>query len=91
MNEEMEMTTELEPVEEEEMELKESSGIGTGLAMLIGSGLTLAAIAGGRKLMKMWADHKAKKEQSEVTVEIFDDFEDDDDESDLEEDDESDK
>lgn len=44
----------------------ESSGLGTGLAMLIGCGLTLAAIAGGKKLKKVWTNHKAKKGQMEV-------------------------
>ena len=47
---------------EETEEIPERSGIGTGWAMLIGSGLTLAAIAAGKKAKKVWADHKAKKE-----------------------------
>lgn len=72
--EEMEVRTEdLEVVESNGEETNEGSGIGVGLAMLIGSGLTLAAIAGGKKLMNMWADYKAKKEQNEVEAEIFDD------------------
>lgn len=47
--EEMEVRTEdLEVVETNDKEANGSSGIGVGLAMLIGSGLTLAAIAGGK-------------------------------------------
>lgn len=70
MNENME-TMELTPYEEENeeiMETNEHSGMGTGLAMIIGSGLTLAAIAGGKKLKKLWDKHKTKKEQSEVVI-----------------------
>lgn len=70
MNENME-TMELTPYEEENeeiMETNERSGMGTGLAMIIGSGLTLAAIAGGKKLKKLWDKHKTKKEQSEVVI-----------------------
>lgn len=70
MNENMEMM-ELTPYEEENeeiMETNERSGMGTGLAMIIGSGLTLAAIAGGKKLKKLWDKHKTKKEQSEVII-----------------------
>lgn len=59
--EEMEVRTEdLEVVETNDKEANGSSGIGVGLAMLIGSGLTLAAIAGGKKLINLWADHKAR-------------------------------
>ena len=39
----------------------EESGMGTGLAMLIGSGLTLAVLAGVRKGKELWSKHKAKK------------------------------
>ena len=70
MNENME-TMELTPYEgenEEIMETNERSGMGTGLAMIIGSGLTLAAIAGGKKLKKLWDKRKTKKEQSEVVI-----------------------
>lgn len=82
MNENLE-TMELTPYEEENEEIMESnerSGMGTGLAMIIGSGLTLAAIAGGKKLKKLWDKHKTKKEQSEViiihsTEEVADDSE----------------
>lgn len=37
------------------------SGLGTGLAMLIGGGLTLAAVAGGKLVKKAWDKHKANK------------------------------
>ena len=70
MNENLE-TMALTPYEEENEEIMESnerSGMGTGLAMIIGSGLTLAAIAGGKKLKKLWDKHKTKKEQSEVII-----------------------
>lgn len=58
VNEEFEDTEEIE-------ETTERSGIGTGWAMLIGSGLTLAAIAAGKKAKKVWQNYKAKKEQPE--------------------------
>jgi hypothetical protein len=56
---------EVEETEEEE-ETKKRSGIGIG--MLIGSGLTVAAIAVSKKARKMWQDHKAKKEAAAVTI-----------------------
>lgn len=56
VNEEIEDTEEIE-------EIPERSGIGTGWAMLIGSGLTLAAIAAGKKAKKAWLNYKAKKER----------------------------
>ena len=71
MNNEKTEIMELTPYEEENEEIMESderSGMGTGLAMIIGSGLTLAAIAGGKKLKKLWDKHKTKKEQSDVSV-----------------------
>ncbi len=53
----------LMPNNEETVEKNNSgSGLGAGLAMLIGSGLTLAAVAGGRLAKKAWDKHKAKKE-----------------------------
>lgn len=48
----------------------EDSGISTGVAMLIGSGLTLAVIAGGKFLKKKWDEHKAMKEEPEVVVDV---------------------
>lgn len=59
----MKVNEEIEDTDEEIEETPERSGIGTGWAMLIGSGLTLAAIAAGKKAKKMWQDHKTKKEQ----------------------------
>lgn len=64
MDERTEMTT------MEEIETNEDSGMGTGLAMLIGSGLTLAAIVGGKKLKKAWDKRKAKKEKEVVDSEV---------------------
>lgn len=83
MNENLE-NMELTPYEEENeeiMEVNERSGMGTGLAMILGSGLTLAAIAGGKKLKKMWQERKTKKGQSDVIIvdsveEVADDSED---------------
>ena len=59
MNENENMVNEA-VVEEEEFENNEG-GIGTGLAMLIGSGLTVAAIVAGKKLKGVYDDYKAKK------------------------------
>lgn len=59
MNENENMVNEA-VVEEEEFENNEG-GIGTGLAMLIGSGLTVAAIVAGKKLKGLYDDYKAKK------------------------------
>lgn len=83
MNENLE-NMELTPYEEENeeiMETNERSGMGTGLAMILGSGLTLAAIAGGKKLKKLWQERKTKKGQSDVSIvdsveEVADDSED---------------
>lgn len=61
---EQETTQEPETYYEEE----ERSGMSTGVAMLIGSGLTLAAIAVGKKLKKVYNNIKAAKamKQSEA-------------------------
>lgn len=67
----MEVNDEIETTEEEVEETFERSGIGTGWAMLIGSGLTLAAIAAGKKAKKMWQDHKAKKETLEEDIPVI--------------------
>lgn len=40
----------------------ENSGIGTGLAMLIGAGITAAGVAAVGLGKKLWAKHKANKE-----------------------------
>lgn len=63
MNENENMVNEA-VVEEEEFENNEG-GIGTGLAMLIGSGLTVAAIVAGKKLKGLYDDYKAKKASKE--------------------------
>lgn len=52
-------------VEAEEVET-ESSGIGTGVAMLIGAGLTMATTAAVKLGKKLFAAHKAKKESRET-------------------------
>lgn len=65
MEEQMITTTE-ETVIEEIAENNEGSGLGTGMAMLIGSGLTLAAMAGVKFLKKKLAERKAMKEMPEV-------------------------
>ncbi len=48
----------LDPAEENE---DSGRNFGIGLGLLIGSGLTLAAVAGVNKLRKVWRNHKAKK------------------------------
>ncbi len=65
MEEQMITTTE-ETAIEEIAENNEGSGLGTGMAMLIGSGLTLATIAGVKFLKKKLAERKAMKEEQEV-------------------------
>ena len=51
-----------EVMENEEVTVAEGkTGIGTGLAMLIGGGLALAGAAGVKKLKKVIANRKAKK------------------------------
>ena len=64
---------ETEVMIEESEGTEKSSGMRTGLAMLIGSGLTLAAIAGGKKLKKVWDNRKIKKEKQAVVEDEFDD------------------
>ena len=58
MNYEDVMDTEIEAIEME----AEESGIGTGMAMLIGAGLTLATTAIVKLGKKAYAKYKAKKE-----------------------------
>lgn len=69
--EEQMITTE-ETAIEEIAENNEGSGLGTGMAMLIGSGLTLATIAGVKFLKKKLAERKAMKEGQEVFVTDYD-------------------
>lgn len=67
-----EIRNEMEIVEIEENDYEEveattnSSGIGTGAAMLIGAGLAAVGFAVGRAVKKAWMNHKAKKEQAKV-------------------------
>ena len=41
---------------------EDSSGISTGLAMVIGGGIALGVYAGVKKLRKLWQNFKLKKE-----------------------------
>lgn len=70
MNENLE-STEIMSCEEEDEDMRENSGIGTGLAMVIGSGITVGIIAGVKGLKKLWNKRKAGKKE-ENTVEVID-------------------
>ena len=62
-NEIMNAETEVMEPEFEATEMEnENSGVGTGVAMLIGAGLTLATTAVVKLGKKLWTNHKAKKE-----------------------------
>ena len=63
--EEEEMET-MEPIDEE----KDKTGLSTPVAMLIGSGITLAAIAGVKKLKKIWPKLKERRKKSKNLVEV---------------------
>lgn len=71
-NEEMmnyeDMDSEVETAEVE----SEDSGIGTGAAMLIGAGLTIAVAAAVKFGKKVYAKIKAKKEAKEATADDHD-------------------
>lgn len=71
MNENLE-TKDLIPCEEETeiMETNDHSGVSTGLAIVIGSGLIVATIVGVKKLKKLWDKHKAKREESSNAVDV---------------------
>lgn len=71
MNENLE-TKDLIPCEEETeiMETNDHSGVSTGLAIVIGSGLIVATIVGVKKLKKLWDKHKAKKEESSNIIDV---------------------
>jgi hypothetical protein len=69
MNEE---TKVIEEVIEEVAETNACSGKNFGLAMLIGSGLTIATIAVVKKVKKVIADKKALKEQPFVVENSYD-------------------
>ena len=49
----------------------ENTGIGTGLAMLIGAGITAAGVAVVSLGKKLWANYKAKKELRLVDQDEF--------------------
>ena len=49
----------------------ENAGIGTGLAMLIGAGITAAGVAVVGLGKKLWANYKAKKELRLVDQDEF--------------------
>ena len=63
-NNEMIELTEVNGEPTVEVEVEEH-GMSTGLAMLIGSGLTIGVIAAVKKGREAWARHKAKKAQIE--------------------------
>lgn len=69
----MVVENENDEIEEYSEEYSEESRMSTGLAMLIGSGLTLATVA-GVKLFKNWRANKKKNEEecedSEVEVKV---------------------
>lgn len=69
------MNYEEEVMEPETFEMEpESSGMGTGVAMLIGAGLTAATVAVVKLGKKAFAAYKAKKElrQPDEVVEVTD-------------------
>ena len=65
-NEEMMSYEEMNPEVEMTEAESEESGMGTGVAMLIGAGLTLAVTAGIKLGKKLIAKAKAKKEEKET-------------------------
>lgn len=73
-NNEMVVFEEIEDMND--FEVNEKPGIGTGVAMLIGAGLTLAVSAGVKLVKKGIAAYKAKKElrklEENVTVDNHD-------------------
>lgn len=48
------------------------SSLGVTAALLIGSGVTVAVIVGGKKLKRILADRKTKKEDESVEAEVID-------------------
>lgn len=72
------ITMETEENTEEIVETsEEKSGIGTGLAMLIGSGITLGAIALGKVGKKAYGKVKAKMDEKKKANESAEDAEED--------------
>lgn len=70
MNTTIEEVNENDVIEETNETSDNNSGAGVAIAMvmLIGSGLTLAAIAAGKAIKKAWRNYKAKKEEAESKV-----------------------
>ena len=70
MNTTIEEVKENDVIEETNETSDDNSGAGVAIAMvmLIGSGLTLAAIAAGKAIKKAWLKRKAKKEEAESKV-----------------------
>lgn len=72
-NNEVLVFEEAENNDEPEVIEEESSGMSTGLAMLIGGGIALGAVALGKKLKKAWDKRKAQKEAPvEIEGELVD-------------------
>lgn len=65
MNEELMTNDEIEVVGEPEEVMDERSGMPTGLAMLIGGGITLAVVAGVKNVL---VKRKAKNEEPVMVV-----------------------
>ena len=68
MNEELMTNDEIEVVGEPEEVMDEPSGMPTGLAMLIGGGITLAVVAGVKKVKNVLVKRKAKNEEPVMVV-----------------------
>lgn len=73
-NEMIELAEVNEPAVEVEVE---ETGMSTGLAMLIGSGLTIGVIAAVKKGREVWLRHKAKKETIEAEAQMVNNADDD--------------
>lgn len=82
MEKDLKTTEVMETNSEEIMEQKdtndivESSGMSSGVAMLIGGALALSAVAGVKKLKKVWNKRKSRKELSQNEI-VDDEFYDD--------------
>ena len=61
-----------EEIEEYEETAEEKSGMGTGLAMLIGSGLTVAGIAAWMFAKKKYNQFKARRSAPAAEAEVLD-------------------
>lgn len=63
------MVVEEEVIDDPEITEEEHSGMSTGVALLIGGGLAIGAIALGKTLKKVWDKRKLKKNVSVITEE----------------------